>query len=91
MNFEPKFETQFRKDYKLCKKRNCNMKLLDDIMFKIQNDEPLDPVINCPHYLTGKNPRVTECHIQSDWVLEYRYFENTVFFLRTGSHSDLFK
>ncbi|MDD3001662.1 MAG: type II toxin-antitoxin system YafQ family toxin [Candidatus Riflebacteria bacterium] len=31
-----------------------------------------------------------ECHIESDWLLIYRITEDSIFFERTGSHSDLF-
>jgi mRNA interferase YafQ len=32
-----------------------------------------------------------ECHIKPDWLLIYRIEENELVFVRTGTHSDLFK
>ena len=31
-----------------------------------------------------------ELHIEADWLLIYRITGNTVYFTRTGTHSDLF-
>lgn len=90
MKFNPVRSTRFRKDVSRCAKRGWDINLLQDIMEKLENGEPLDPVINRPHFLSGYSPKVTECHITSDWVLEYRYNGNDIYYIATGSHSDLF-
>ena len=83
--------TQFRKDYKLAKKRGMKMNLLDDIIKKLANGEKL-PEKNYDHPLSGNWEGHRECHIQPDWLLVY-YHQDDVLVLtlaRTGTHSDLF-
>lgn len=41
--YEIKNTTQFKKDYKLAKRRGLNIPLLKDIVTKLANGEPLDP------------------------------------------------
>jgi addiction module toxin, relE/stbE family len=43
---------QFKKDYKLAMKRRLNIELLDDIIRKLSNGEPL-PEKNKDHALSG--------------------------------------
>lgn len=46
-----------------------------------------------PVFLKGIYKDCRECHIFPDWLLMYRINnkENTITFMRTGSHSDLFE
>lgn len=81
-----------KKDYKLAMKHNLNIELLDNIIRKLANGEPL-PAMNRDHALTGNWIGYRECHIQPDWLLVYR-IENDLLVLtlaRTGTHSDLFR
>lgn len=41
--YEIKNTTQFKKDYKLAKRRGLNLNLLKDIVTKLANGETLDP------------------------------------------------
>lgn len=86
-----KTTTQFKKDFKLAKRRNRNMKLLKEIIDKLANGEPLEEKYR-DHALTGNWVGHRECHIQPDWLLVYRIEENVLVLTlsRTGSHSDLF-
>lgn len=86
-----KHTTQFKKDYKLAKKRHLDTDLLKDIVTKLANGEKL-PDKNKDHPLSGNWIGHRECHITPDWLLIYR-FEDDVLVLtlaRTGTHSDLF-
>ena len=86
-----KSTSQFRKDYKLAKRRGMNTDLLDDIIRKLANGEIL-PKRNFDHALSGNWRGHRECHIQPDWLLVY-YFEDDILVLtlsRTVSHSDIF-
>lgn len=86
-----KYTTQFKKDYKLAKRRNMNLDLLKDVVTRLANDEPLDTKYR-DHALSGDWIGHRECHILPDWLLVYR-IENDVLVLtlsRTGTHSDLF-
>ena len=89
--YEIRNTTQFKKDYKLAKRRGMNITLLKDIVTKLANGEPLD-ARHKDHPLSGDWIGHRECHIQPDWLLVYR-IENDILVLtlsRTGTHSDLF-
>jgi mRNA interferase YafQ len=60
-------------------------------MVKLIEDEPLE-ARNKNHPLSGDFAGCYECHIRPDWLLVYMLDNeaNTVTFLRTGTHSDLF-
>ena len=86
-----KFTSQFKKDYKLAKKRGKKMELLKNTIELLANGEFL-PESYCDHSLSGNWSGHRECHIQPDWLLVY-YIEDDILVLtlsRTGSHSDLF-
>ena len=83
--------TQFRKDYKLAKKRGYNLDLLDEVLQTLLNEEPLE-VKYRDHALTGNYLGFRECHIQPDWLLIYMINNDELILTaaRTGTHSDLF-
>ena len=83
--------SKFRKEYKQIEKRNQDMSLLDDVISKLATGVPL-PVHNRDHALTGNWIGHRGCHIQPDWVLIYRIYEDVLVLTltRTGSHGDLF-
>ncbi|MCH5267302.1 MAG: type II toxin-antitoxin system YafQ family toxin [Lachnospiraceae bacterium] len=87
---EVSFTAQFKKDYKLCKKRGYNLQLLKDIIDTLSIPESL-PEKNRDHALTGNYVHKRECHIQPDWLLIYRIEENRLILYRMGTHTDLFK
>ena len=89
--YEIKNTTQFKKDYKLAKRRGLDLNLLKGIITKLANGEVLAPK-HKDHPRSGDWVGHRECHIQPDWLLVYRY-DNDVLVLtlsRTGTHSDLF-
>ncbi len=81
---------QFKKDYKLAQKRGKNMGLLDMLIRKIASEEKLNQRYR-DHALTGNWHSHRELHIENDWLLVYRLTNSSVVFVRTGTHSDLFK
>ena len=82
---------QFKKDLKTAKKRGYNFDLLDEVVTKLSNMQPLEAK-NRDHELSGIYKGFRECHIQPDWLLVYRINNNDLilFLSRTGTHSDLF-
>jgi mRNA interferase YafQ len=80
---------KFKKDYKLAMKRGLDMSLLDEIMIKLAQKEPLDAKHN-DHSIIGEWVNSRECHIKPDWLLIYTLKDNEIVFERTGTHSDLF-
>jgi len=83
------YTSQFKKDFKRCKKRGCYMQRLIDVMKLLEEGEKL-PASNKEHNLKCDCSESRECHIGPDWLLIYQLFDNDITFVRTGSHSDLF-
>lgn len=86
-----KATTQFKRDYKLAKKRGLKIEELDKIITMLAMGEQL-PEKNRDHSLSGNFIGFRECHITPDWLLVYRYEDDILVLTlaRTGSHSDLF-
>jgi len=63
---------------------------IKEVIKKLVNCEPLEKKYK-DHKLRGKFKNRRECHIEPDWLLIYKIEGGTIFFERTGSHSELFK
>lgn len=87
--FKPIFAKQFEKDLKKATKRGKNIDKIKIIIATLVAGKQLD-AIHKDHILIGNFVARRECHIESDWLLIYRTTGDSVFFERTGSHSDLF-
>ncbi len=90
--YEVKFTNAFKKSYKLMKKRDLDLSLLDEVVDKLRQGMPLEEKYR-DHGLTGNYQGFRECHIKPDWLLIY-LIENDILTLTlvdTGTHSDLFK
>ena len=61
-----------------------------EVIRKLVNREPLEKKYK-DHKLKGKFKNRRECHVEPDWLLIYKIDGDTIFFERTGSHSELFK
>ena len=68
------------------------MLLLKEVI-RILSEEGKLPTTYHAHTLQGKYKDLWECHIQPDWLLvwEQNDKEFILYFLSTGTHSDLFK
>ncbi len=82
---------KFKKDLKLAVKRGYDIKLLEEVVNRLANEEALEPKYK-DHSLSGNYSGFRECHITPDWLLIYQIIndELVLFLSRTGSHSDLF-
>ena len=91
MMYEIHYTHQFKKAYKLCKRRGCNMILLEQAIRLLADTGEL-PQIYKPHKLSGKYSQIWECHIEPDWLLLWSIEnkEMTLLLLNTGTHSDIF-
>lgn len=87
MKYEIIRTTQFKKDYKIIKKRKLNLNLLKSTILKLIDGEKL----SSDHILSGNWNGYRECHIQPNWLLIYKLQDNIIILVRTGTHSDLFK
>lgn len=81
--------SQFKRDLKLCQKRNYNISLLNAIVSTLRIPTAL-PLKNKDHALKGNYAGRRECHISPDWLLIYRINEDEIYLERTGTHADLF-
>ena len=83
--------SRYKKGYKKMAKRGLDVKLLDNIIFKISHGEELDRKYK-DHILKGKFRGFHECHIQPDWLLIYKIQDDMLILtlIDTGSHADLF-
>jgi mRNA interferase YafQ len=83
--------TQFKKDYKLAKKRGLNMRELQSVLDTLCAQEVLDKKFR-DHALSGRYRGFRECHIRPDWLLIYAIDGDKLVLVasRTGTHSDLF-
>ena len=88
--YEVKETAQFKKDYRLAKKRGQNLQLLKDIILKLAAGEVL-PEKNRDHALTGDWISFRECHIAPDWLLVYKKEDDILVLTltRIGTHSDI--
>jgi mRNA interferase YafQ len=84
--------TQFKKDWeRLAKSNHYDMALLKTVMMHlIANEGPL-PSEYLDHSLSGAYNDHRDCHVTGDWVLIYKLGKDSVIFVRTGTHSELFK
>ena len=84
--------TQFKKDYKLAKKRGYDISLLEEVIDKLLREIPLEEKYK-DHALIGNYLGFRECHIQSDWLLIYAINHDKLILTasRTGTHSDLLR
>lgn len=88
LEHSPRFEREVRK----AEKRGLKTEELDAVVEKLRKGERLEPNRK-DHPLHGKYKGYRECHINPDWLLVYRKYEDklVLFLYRTGTHSDLFK
>lgn len=90
--------SQFKSDLKRAgTHKKCDIDSLRQAMEEIVSRKSLAAEL-LDHKLQGKYPKTRdgntdcrECHTSNDWLLVYRFpDDDTVTFIRTGTHSDLF-
>ena len=83
---------KFKKDYKLAKRQQKDLKLLIDVIQRLLKREKL-PAKYKEHRLSGPLKKYRELHLGPDWLLIYRIDkdENQLKLARLGSHSELYK
>jgi len=84
--------SSFKKDYKLAKKQQKNLKILTKVINKLRKNEKLDAKYG-DHKLSGKLKKYRELHLQPDLLLIYRIdkHKNELKLARLGSHSELYR
>ena len=84
------YTARMKRDAKLMAKRGKDMSKLTKVLSILASGEPL-PRKNKDHQLTGNLRDFRECHIESDWLLLYRIFDEQLILsaTATGTHTDL--
>ena len=92
MRYIIRYSGQFKRSYKLCKKRGYDMSKLETVIRLLSEKGEL-PAIYRPHKLVGRPwAGYWECHIESNWLLvwDQNDTELVLLLMDTGTHSDLF-
>jgi mRNA interferase YafQ len=86
------FTKAFQKDWeRLSRSGRYDLNRIKEAMLLlIANDAPLGPEW-LDHPLKGNWSDHRECHIGGDFLLIYQVEGNSIVFVRTGSHADLFE
>lgn len=87
------FTGQFKRDFKLAIKRGMNPAKLEKAVDLLCSGKPLPESYRDHALVNSRNYKgMRECHIEPDWLLVYKIYEDTLVLklIRTGSHSDLF-
>ena len=85
--------SKFKNNYKKISKQNKDKAKLKEVIIKLANKEPLEPKYRDHQLINDKTYKdCRECHLEGDWLLIYKYKEDTLILLlfATGSHSELF-
>lgn len=85
----PIFSKAFEKDLERSIKRGFDASKLKNIITELVNNRPLSEKYRL-HKLKGNFVGYWECHITPDWILIYKKDNDKIYFVRTGTHSDLF-
>jgi mRNA interferase YafQ len=90
MPLEIKYTKRMRQDIKRAAKQGRDMSKLEYVLDTLA-DERILPSKYKDHKLTGDKANFRECHIENDWLLMYRIFDDTLILsaIATGTHSDL--
>ncbi len=87
------YHTQFRRDYRLAKKRGYDLSLLRQVIALLAQEQPLPAQYrDHPSVASKQYKNMRECHLQPDWLLIYHVDTDRLVLdlMRTGTHSDLF-
>jgi mRNA interferase YafQ len=82
------FKKQFTKDVERIKRTGRDLRGLREVIICLAEKVPL-PTSHRDHQLVGNFKDYRECHLGGDWLLVYQIKENSVIFVRAGSHSEL--
>lgn len=81
--------TQFKRDVKLSIKRGKDMSKLKTLMVLLIEDKPI-PAEYKDHSLKNNWKHHRDSHIEPDWLLIYKIDGEDLYFVRTGTHADIF-
>ncbi|KVE38577.1 type II toxin-antitoxin system YafQ family toxin [Burkholderia sp. TSV86] len=86
---EPRLSNAFKRDVKRAQKRGKDTTKLRRLMQLLLDQQPLPPTYR-DHPLKGAWAGYRDAHVEPDWLLLYRVEPRAIYFVRTGTHADLF-
>ncbi len=86
---KPVYLRSFEDELEKVKKRGYDMEKIKPVLEHLINEKPLAHK-HRNHKLKGNFVGYWECHITPDWLLIYKKDNERIYFVRTGTHSDLF-
>jgi mRNA interferase YafQ len=86
----PSYTIQFERDLRLLQRRGKDIEKLKQVLVALINEELLAERYR-DHPLKGNYRNRRECHLEPDWLLIYKLYNDQIIFERTGTHSDLFE
>lgn len=91
MTYKIRRSGQFKKAFKLALKRGKDPELLRTVVSILAETGSL-PEKYLPHLLHGNMRGIWECHIEPDWLLLWKQYDDELILILTdtGTHSDLF-
>lgn len=90
---EVDYTNKFKKQLKKISKQGKNIDELFYVVEKLVNYESLESKYRNHNLINDKIYKdCSECHINPDWLLVYKYLDNKLILLlvATGSHSEIF-
>lgn len=85
----PVYLRSFERDLEKAKKRGLDVIKIKAVMTELINEKFLAEKHRA-HRLKGNFVGYWECHITPDWLLIFKKDKKRIYFVRTGTHSDLF-
>ncbi len=85
--------SKFKRDFKKISKQSKDIEKLKEVIVKLANKETLDAKYKDHQLINDKTYKdCRECHLEPNWLLIYKYKEDTLILVlfATGSHSELF-
>lgn len=93
VKYQIRYTSDFKKNYKKIRKQGKDVEKLKYVVSMLANGLELEEKYR-NHMLTDSKhyKNCGECHIESDWLLVYKYVNNELILIlvATGSHSELF-
>ncbi len=86
---QPIYLRSFEREIAKAQKRGLDMSKIKCVLEDLIHEKPLAQK-HKNHKLKGDFVGYWECHIEPDWLLIYKKDDTHIYFVRTGTHSDLF-
>ena len=92
INYKIKYSKEFKKSLKRVLKQGKSIDKLLDVVDKLSKKEKLDLKYKDHALYSDKRFKgCRDCHIETDWILIYKYLDDEIILLlvNTGSHSNV--